>query len=96
MYWTWDEDKNRTNKRKHGLSFETAKLVFEDPLMAQRPDPNPNEDRWHTVGMIGNVAVIVAHTWPKLDSGTGVEMGRIISARKATAHERRAYEEGDF
>ena len=96
MYWTWDEDKNRTNKRKHGLSFETAKLVFEDPLMAQRPDTNPNEDRWHTVGMIGNVAVIVAHTWPKLDSRTGVETGRIISARKATAHERRAYEEGDF
>ena len=96
MHWTWDEDKNRTNKRKHGLSFETAKLVFEDPLMAQCPDPNPNEDRWHTVGMIGNVAVIVAHTWPKLDSGTGVETGRIISARKATAHERRAYEEGDF
>ena len=46
--------------------------------------------------MIGNVTVIVAHTWPKLDSGAGVETGRIISARKATAHERRAYEEGDF
>ena len=75
---------------------EKAKLVFDDPLMAQLPNPNPNEDRWHTVGMIGNVAVIVAHTWPKLDSGTGVEMGRIISARKATAHERKAYEEGDF
>lgn len=54
------------------------------------------EDRWHTVGMIGNVAVIVAHTWPKPENGTGAEVGRIISARKATAHERRAYEEGDF
>ena len=96
MYWTWDENKNRTNRQKHGLSFETAKLVFEDPLMVQRPDPDQAEDRWHTVGMIGNVVVIVAHTWPKPENGTGIEEGRIISARKATAHERRAYEEGDF
>lgn len=96
MHWTWDENKNRTNRRKHGLSFETAKLVFEDPLMVQRPDPNPGGDRWHTVGMISNVVVIVAHTWPQPENGAGTEAGRIISARKATAHERRAYEEGDF
>jgi len=94
LHWTWEENKNCTNRRKHGLSFETAKLVFEDPLMAQRPDPNPGGDRWHTIGIIGNVVVIVAHTWSK--SENGAEVGRIISARKATAHERRAYEEGDF
>ena len=96
MRWTWDDNKNRDNKQKHGLSFETASLVFDDPLMAQRPDPNSNEERWHTIGMIDNVVVIVAHTWPEPEHGTSVEEGRIISARKATAHERRAYEEGDF
>lgn len=96
MHWTWDENKNRINKRKHGLGFETAELVFEDPLMIQRPDPHSDEGRWHTVGMIGNVVVVVAHTWPRTRHGTGVEGGRIISARKATAHERRAYEAGNF
>ena len=60
------------------------------------PDPHADEERWHTIGMIGNVVVIVAHTWPTPEAGTGVEVGRIMSARKATAHERRVYEEGDF
>jgi uncharacterized protein len=42
--------------------------------------------------VIGIVAIFVVHTWPDPDG----ETGRIISARKATPHERRAYEEGDF
>jgi hypothetical protein len=42
------------------------------------------------------VVVFVVHTWPEPDPDTGEEVGRIISARKATAHERRAYEEGVF
>ena len=96
MRWTWDANKNRINKQKHGLSFETAQLVFDDPLMVHRPDRHVDEERWHTIGMIENVVVIVAHTWPKPEPGTSVEVGRIISARKATPHERRAYEEGDF
>jgi len=96
LRWTWDENKNRINTQKHDLSFETAQLVFDDPLMAHRPDPHADEERWHTIGMIGGVVVIVAHTWPTPEPGTGVGVGRIISARKATAHERRAYEEGRF
>ena len=95
--WTSDENKNRINCQKHGLGFETAMLVFQDPLMACRPDPQPIEDRWITIGAIGGVVVIVAHTWPRSDPGAeDGAIGRIISARKATAHERRAYEEGDF
>ena len=70
--------------------------MFDDPLMAHLPDPHVDEERWHTIGMIGNVIVVVAHTWPKPEPETSVEVGRIISARKATAHERRAYEEGNF
>ena len=96
MRWTRGEHKNRSNKQKHGLSFETAKLVFDDPLMAHRLAPNSDEERWHTIGLTGSVVVIVAHTWPKAEHGTGVEVGRTISARKATAHERRAYEKGNF
>ena len=94
--WTWDENKSRSNLRKHGLSFETAALVFADPLMLQRPDPHSKEERWLTVGLVGNVVVVVSHTSPDLETGAEPGMGRIISARKATSHERRAYEEEEF
>lgn len=96
MRWTWDHNKNHTNKRAHGLSFEAAQLVFDDPLAASRQDPYPNEQRWQTIGKVGNVVVIMVHTWPNPEQETGEQVGRIISARKATTHERKAYEEGDF
>lgn len=95
MRWTWDAEKNRTNKRDHGLSFELAQLVFNDPQAASRLDPHPTGDRWQTVGQIGTVIIFVVHTWPEGEDDSE-ETGRIISARKATAHERKAYEEGDF
>lgn len=96
MRWTWDDEKNRTNKRDHGLSFQAAQYVFADPLAVSRPDPYPNEERWQTIGLISQLTVFVVHTWPEFDPVTGEETGRIISARRATAHERRVYEEGTF
>jgi hypothetical protein len=94
--WVWSEAKNRTNKRDHGLSFATAQLVFDDPLAVSRYDPHPDGDRWQTLGLAGAVVLFVVHTWPNRDVETGEEIGRIISARKATRHERRGYEEGHF
>jgi uncharacterized DUF497 family protein len=47
------------------------------------------------VGQVGTVILFVVHTWPEAEPGDE-ETGRIISARKATAHERKAYEEGEF
>ncbi|WP_041244805.1 BrnT family toxin [Gloeobacter kilaueensis] len=94
MAWTWDNEKNRTNKCDHGLSFESAQYVFRDLLAVSRPDPYPHEERWQTIGMIGNMTIFVVHTWPDPDPDTGEETGRIISAREATPYERRAYEEG--
>lgn len=96
MIWTWDDDKSRANERKHGLSFDTAQLVLDDPLHMSRPGPYPGEQRWQTMGMVGNVVLIVVHTWLEPEDQASDEAGRIISARKATAHERRAYEEGSF
>jgi uncharacterized protein len=97
LRWIWDAKKNRTNKIDHGISFETAKLVFDDPLALTRDDPHPDADRWQTIGLIGNVAIFVVHTWPVSTEREEMEPeGRIISARKATSHERKAYEEGDF
>lgn len=96
MRWVWNVEKNAVNKGKHRLSFETAMLVFNDPLAASRRDLYPYEERWQTIGIIGGVVIFVVHTAPKLDTISGEEIGRTISARKATVHERRAYEEGEF
>jgi uncharacterized protein len=96
LRWTWDPAKAAANRAKHGLSFETAVLVFDDPLHASKPDPHPDGNRWHTIGLVGPVSLLVIHTWPEAEFKGDEPVGRIISARKATAHERKAYEEGDF
>ena len=96
MEWTWDSDKDRANKIKHGLGFGTARLVFDDPLAATRRDSYPDEERWQTIGMVGNVVLSVAHAWPESDPDTGEATGRIGSARKATSQERKIYEQGEF
>ena len=46
--------------------------------------------------MVGTQVVMFVHAWPDLDAETGEEIGRIISARKTTRHEREAYEEGRY
>ena len=94
MIWEWDRNKNRENLRAHGIEFETAILVFHDPLSATIEDPNPGEQRWQTMGMVGTVAIVVVHTSLRTDPETGEQVGRIITARKLSRQERRAYEEG--
>jgi uncharacterized protein len=96
LAWTWDDAKNRTNKRDHGLSFEAAQYVFADPFAVSRPDPYPHEERWQTIGLIGQMLVFVVHTCLEPDPASGEEGGRIISARRVTAYERAVYEEGTF
>ena len=96
LRWTWDRQKNDANRRTHGLSFDVAVLVFDDPLAATTEDPYPDEARWRTMGMVGPIVVMVVHTWPEADPVTGDAVGRIISARKATSHERRGYAEGNL
>ena len=89
MRWTWDPYKNRENEQKHDIKFETAQLVFQDMHRITGEDPYPYEQRWRTTGLVGPSVIIVIHTSP--EGGTG----RIISARRATRHERRIYEEGN-
>jgi uncharacterized DUF497 family protein len=95
LHWTWDPTKAAINRTKHGLSLETAVLVFDDPLHASKHDPHPDGDRWQTIGLVRSVLLLVVHTWPEVKSD-GESVGRIISARKATAPERKTYEEGRF
>ncbi|MES9844884.1 MAG: BrnT family toxin [Candidatus Sedimenticola sp. 6PFRAG5] len=89
----WDENKNRLNKANHQVSFETAQHVFDDPHHLSVQDRHVDgEERWQTLGSIGGVVVLlVAHTHRETGQG---EVIRIISARKATKHERKRYEEG--
>ena len=89
MRFEWDYRKATANRVKHGVSFELASLVFGDPLHLSQPDPHPDGDRWQTLGRVGPALVLVVHSWPDDEQVAA----RIISARRATAHERRAYEE---
>jgi len=93
MRFEWDEIKNRRNLKKHKISFESAKLVFDDPqALSDLEREVDGEDRWKTVGVIGgSVIVVVAYTY-RVEGDN--EVIRIISARKASPSERRAYGEG--
>jgi uncharacterized DUF497 family protein len=93
MTFEWDETKNRRNRAKHGVSFEAAMFVFDDPRAVGVPQhTDEGEVRWKTVGMAaGVVPLLVVHT--HREEG-GEEYIRIISARKATPRERKTYEEG--
>ena len=67
----WDEEKSRSNLAKHRISFETAKLVFDDPSALSIQDRFVHdEERWQTLGMIDDVLpIVVAHTWTDDEGG---------------------------
>jgi uncharacterized DUF497 family protein len=92
MRFEWDEDKNRQNRRKHHVGFETAVLVFDDPYaVTQRDTASDDEERWITVGAIGpGTLLLVVHTFYEKDNE---EIIRIISARATESHEKGAYAE---
>ncbi len=90
MRFEWDPAKAKRNLRKHRISFEEASSVFYDPLAATGADPDHSlgEERMITFGISSSGRLlVVAHT----ERGDTI---RIISARAATRHERKIYEEG--
>ncbi|WP_284945674.1 BrnT family toxin [Acidisoma cladoniae] len=94
--WTWNLRKDQTNRRDHGgLSLADGMPVLDgDPHQLSRPDTHPDGDRWQTIGMALDVLLLfVVHTEPD-DRRDGI--GRIISVRRASPQERKAYEEGAF
>jgi len=92
MRFEWDSHKEKANRKKHGVSFDLARRVFEDPDHLSTQDRHEGgEERWQTLGRIGLVAIfLVAHTY---EDENGEEVVRIISARKASKAERRRYDE---
>jgi uncharacterized DUF497 family protein len=92
MHFEWDNAKARGNLAKHGVSFELARRVWDDPLHVILPDRVVDgEQRWHAIGVVGAVTVlVVVHVYP--DQGDEAKV-RIIGARKATRSEKRRYED---
>jgi uncharacterized protein len=90
MNFEWDENKAARNLSKHGVSFEEAKTVFDDPLYVDfyDPDHSDEEDRYIIVGESRRSRLlIVSYT----ERGKTI---RLISAREVTRKEREVYEEG--
>jgi uncharacterized DUF497 family protein len=90
LIFEWDAEKATANLRKHAVTFEEATTVLADELSMTIPDPQHStaEHRFVTVGLShrGNLLVVVS-----TDRGERI---RLISARPATARERKLYEEG--
>lgn len=97
QHFSWDGPKAQANERKHGITFQLAATVFRDELFIVCHDgryDEGGEDRWHVVGVAeGGALIVVVCTF---DEANGNEHARIISARKATARERREYEIGEY
>ena len=89
MRFEWDSQKNVTNKKKHGVSFEAATFVFDDTAALSSIDDRYDDGRWFTIGRTGKRIVYVAHMVEEDDDEE--EIIRIISAREATSRERRRY-----
>jgi uncharacterized DUF497 family protein len=88
LQFEWDPWKSEANERKHRVSFEEAATAFGDPFSLTIPDPDHSEDEDRHI-LLGQTSrdrlMVVIHT----DRGDTV---RVISARRATRRERRAYE----
>ena len=85
----WDENKNRINQRKHGISFDEAKTVFydEEALVIDDPEHSEEEERFIILGLSAKANLLVVCHCCR-DSDTVI---RIISARKATKTETKYY-----
>ena len=84
----WDANKNRENIRKHGIDFNDVEDIFNHPMLTAPDDREDyGEERWIGIGWIQGLVGVVVYTERIGD------VIRIISARKATKHEVRRYEQ---
>ena len=88
MEFEWDERKAAANWRKHRVDFADATTIFQDDRAVTLADEDRDEERYATVGMDALGRLLVAAYTVRGDRI------RIISARRATTHERARYEQG--
>ena len=87
MKFTWKAAKRKTNLKKHGFDFADAEQVFDGPTFTVEDDRDyDGEQRFNSTGFLGMAIVTICHT----ESEDEIH---IISARRATTHERKDYEE---
>ena len=92
LIFSWDEQKNRANQKKHGISFEEAQTIFfdENAIEFFDPDHSESEDRFLMLGLSVRLRILViCHCYR--ESGSEI---RIISTRKATKNEQKFYTGG--
>lgn len=87
--FSWDQNKNKSNQQKHGLSFEVAQAVFNDPRIISWLDNHSSEERWISLGSLSSNIIIVIHAEELSENDQ--EKTRIISARKANKKEEEKY-----
>lgn len=84
----WDEEKNRANLVKHGVSFEDASQIFDGPVIVKQSD-RKDEERWIAIGAFNDRILAVIFTRRE-------RAIRIISARRPRPDEKRAYREASM
>ena len=88
LHFEWDDEKAASNLQKHGVSFEAAMALFDDPARLEEGDFFARgEYRTIAIGAVDTVVLTVVYAQPEEN------LIRLISARLATAKERRAYEQ---
>lgn len=89
LTFEWDPKKAALNRVKHGVAFEQAITVWDDPHFLDMKDVahSLTEERFIRVGCSDNGVLVVVYT------KRGFQLTRIISARKASVKERRLYHE---
>ena len=93
MLTLWDKEKNITNQKKHGISFEEAQSVFvnENALLIHDPDNSGDEDRFILLGLSASVRLmIVCHCYREND-----DIIRLISARQELVQNKNVIGKGD-
>ena len=88
LIFEWDPSKAAANRRKHGVTFEEAATVFDDPVVLLLADLEHGEPRIVAIGASNRGQALFV-----LSVEIDEDVMRIISARKATRSERRSYEE---
>ena len=89
--FSWDNNKSQSNLKKHQISFEEAKTVFDDEnaRLIFDPDHSEDEDRFILLGFSCNSKILtVVHCYRDDEQNV-----RIISARKSTKQETKQYRE---
>ena len=86
MRYTWDENKNKANLDRHGITFEDAQRIFEGPTLEKIDDRFDCEEiRIYAIGLVNGLEITVIY------ADQNNEERRIISAWRSEPHERRAY-----